>query len=280
MRKAISTLLLIMVCFVFTSCNNTEEKESEKMARIPVALQLYSVRDECAKDFPGTLKKVADMGYEGVEFAGFYDYSAEDLRKILDKLGLKVAGSHTPYEQLLGDKFEQTVAFNKTLGNKFLIVPWLPDEYLGSLEGCKKAAALLNEISDKLAAHGMVTGYHNHFVEFTAANGQVPWEVIFDNTKPAVIMQADTGNALKGGCDITKYIKKYAGRSRTVHIKEYTPKNPAAIIGEGDVNWKSIFKACETVGGTEWYIVEQEQPEVSSLITVKECLDALKKMGK
>src|SRR4051794_6490538 len=98
------------------------------MARIPIALQLYSVRDECAKDLPGVLKEVARMGYEGVEFAGYYGFDAPTLRKMLDDLGLKCAGTHIMLPTLQGDALAETIAFNKTLGNKFLIVPWMPEE--------------------------------------------------------------------------------------------------------------------------------------------------------
>jgi len=103
------------------------------MARIPIALQLYSVREDCAKDFAATLKAVADMGYDGVEFAGYHGATAEELRTMLDDFGLKVAGTHTGLDTLLGDELEKTVEFHKTIGNRFLIVPGLSEEYTGSI---------------------------------------------------------------------------------------------------------------------------------------------------
>ena len=101
------------------------------MSKIPVALQLYSIRDACAKDFPGTLREVARMGYQGVEFAGFHNFSAADVLKMMTETGLKPAGAHVGIQSLLGDEFEKTVAYHKTIGNTYLIVPGLPPEYRG-----------------------------------------------------------------------------------------------------------------------------------------------------
>ena len=249
------------------------------MARIPIALQLYSIRDVCAQDLPGTLKAVADMGYEGVEFAGYHGYDAPALRSMLDDLGLKVAGTHLSLASLQGDAFESTVAFNRTLGNRFLIVPGLPPECRNSAEAWKRTAEAFTEIAARLAPHDMATGYHNHNHEFTPQDGQIPFELFFDGTPTAVVMQSDSGNAWEAGVDICPYIEKYAGRSRTVHLKE-SSKAGEALVGEGDTDWEALFTLCETVGGTEWYIVEQETYPVPPLDAVRKCLDNLKAMGK
>lgn len=137
-----------------------------------IALQLYSVREDCAKDFDGTLKRVAEMGYEGVEFAGYYGRSVENLRGILDDLGLKVAGTHIGIDSLLGEEYEKTVEFNRTLGNRFLIVPGLPAEMLSSKPKCLETASLFNDIAEKLRKEGMRIGYHNHMMEFKTVNGR------------------------------------------------------------------------------------------------------------
>ncbi len=250
------------------------------MARIPIALQLYSVREDCAKDLPGTLKAVAEMGYEGVEFAGFYDRTAEELKAMLDDLGLKVAGAHIGIDTLLPEQFEQTVEFHQALGNKFLIVPGLPEQYRDSADAWRRTADLFNEIAEKLKPYGMRTGYHNHTIEFQPIDGEIPWDIFFSNTVPEVVMQVDTGNALHGGADPVPYLEKYPGRAATVHLKEYSATNDKAIIGEGDVRWDDVFRICETTGGTEWYIVEQETYAYPPLECVRRCLENLKKMGK
>lgn len=250
------------------------------MARIPIALQLYSVRDACAKDFPGTLESVAKMGYEGVEFAGYYDYTAVELKKMLDTLGMKCCGTHTGIDTLLGDQLERTIDFNKALDNRFLIVPALPEQYRTSKQEWLNTAKIFNELAGKIKERGMVVGYHNHMIEFQELEGEMPWDIFFSNTHESVVMQIDTGNALHGGADAAPLIKKYPGRAITVHLKEYAKDNEVAVVGEGDVKWNDVFEACETVGGTEWYIVEQEKYGEAPLACAEGCINNLKKMGK
>jgi sugar phosphate isomerase/epimerase len=247
---------------------------------IPIALQLYSIRHDCEKDLPGTLQAVADMGYAGVEFAGYYGRSAAELRSMLDDLGLVAAGTHTSIDSLLGDQLSETVAFNRTLGNKYLIVPGLPESYRNSRQAWLETAEDFNRIAERLLPEGMFTGYHNHFVEFTPMDGELPWDTFFGNTRQEVVMQIDLGNALHGGGDPIPYIARYPGRARTVHLKEYSATNDKALIGEGDVDWQSVFHLCESQGNTEWYIVEQESYAYPPLECVDRCLQALRAMGR
>jgi len=250
------------------------------MARIPIALQLYSVREACAEDLPGTLKAVADMGYDGVDFAGYYDYSAQELRSMLDDLGLEVAGTHIRIDTLLGQQLEATVAFEQQLGNKFLIVPGLSEEYRSSHDAWRRTADVFNEISQRLEPFGMYTGYHNHFIEFEEVDGETAWDVFAKNTDPRVVLQMDTGNCMHGGGDPLAFIEKYPGRSLTVHLKEWSKGYDKALIGEGDTDWPRLFELCETIGDTEWYIVEQESYAHPPLECVKRCIDNLRAMGK
>ncbi|MFO7168039.1 MAG: sugar phosphate isomerase/epimerase [Chloroflexota bacterium] len=250
------------------------------MARIPIALQLYSVREDCARDLPGVLRAVARMGYEGVEFAGYYGYDAPALRQMLDEFGLKVAGAHVPLDSLLGDELERSVEFHRTLGNRYLIVPGLPPERRSSRAAWLETARIMNDIAERLAPHGMRTGYHNHAIEFHELDGELPWDTFFGNTRPEVIMQFDTGNALEAGAEAAPFIRRYPGRATTVHLKEHSATNDKALIGEGDVPWQTIFELCESVGGTEWYIVEQESYAYPPLECVDRCLQALRAMGK
>ncbi len=214
--------------------------------KIPIALQLYSVRDDCAnRGLPAVLEEVARMGYEGVEFAGYHGMEAGDLRGRLEENGLKVAGTHTKLPDLLGDSFLPTVEFNREIGNRYVICPGLPEEYRNSLDAWRKTADLFNELAAKLAEHGMRVGYHNHTHEFIPMDGVLPWDVFYGNTRDEVVMQLDTGNALAGGADVAPFIEKYPNRSQTVHLKEHSNKADAKpVIGEGDVNWSEIFRLC------------------------------------
>lgn len=263
-------------------------KEEWQMARIPIGLELYSVRHDLEKDLRGTLKAVADMGYEGVEFAGYPKHPAEELRALLDELGLTCCGWHTPFELVQDVKLEETIAFNKKLGNRFIIIPGIPENLRTSRTDWLKLADFFNRLADKLAPHGMFTGYHNHYVEFQPLDGEEPWDTFFSNTKKDVIMQLDMGNALYGGADLVAILKRYPGRGRTVHLKPYSkrlgkddPRNGyRTMIGEDDVPWSEIFHLCETQGNTEWYIVEYESDLYPPLEAVKVCLDRLRAMGK
>jgi sugar phosphate isomerase/epimerase len=251
------------------------------MSKIPVALQLYSVREDCARDLPGTLKAVANMGYDGVEFAGYYGRSAGELRELVDDLGLQVAGTHIGIDTLLGDELEKTVEFNRVLGNRFLVVPALPEERRNSKAAWLETARLMNEIAERVKVEGMLVGYHNHAIEFQPVNGDLPWDVFFGATVPDVVMQLDTGNAMHGGVSsdgILEILKRYPGRAVTVHLKEFSSTDEKAVIGEGDTRWKDFFSLCETVGGTEWYIVEQESYAYPPLECVKRCIDNLREM--
>jgi len=245
--------------------------------RIPIALQLYSLRDVCGKDVPGTLAAVAEMGYQGVEFAGYYNRSAADLRKILDQNGLKCCGTHTSIDTLLGDKLKTTVEFNKTLGNSFLIVPSLDHKYFASAQATKNTAKLLTELAEKVKSEGMHVGYHSHAEDFHKIDGQSTWDLLFESAGPDVVMQLDTGNCLDGGGDPLAELKKFPGRALTIHVKEHGGKH-GAPIGEGSVHWKEIFEVCETTGGIQWYILEQETYNTSPLESVKQCITNVRKI--
>lgn len=247
--------------------------------KLPIGLQLYSVRADAAKDLPGVLKAVAEMGYEGVEFAGYYGYEAKQLRKLLDENGLKCCGTHAQLNTLLDDAWQATIEFNQALGNKYLIVPSLPRQRTESIDTLKETARLFEELAEKAKPHGMHVGYHAHGGDFRPIDGTTPWDVIFGNTSPQVVMQLDVGNCMGGGGDPVAVLKKYPGRSLTIHLKEHGGE-AGAVIGEGDAPWEEIFRLCETIGKTEWYIVEQERYAASPLETVKKCLENLRRMGK
>ena len=247
--------------------------------QIPIALQLFSLRTDCAeRGLPAVLKDVSDIGYAGVEFAGLHGLSALEIRKHLDDTGLQVAGTHTPIAALLGDELEKTIEINQQLGNRYIIVPSLPEEYRDSIDTWKKTAELFNQWAERLAREEMLIGYHNHKIEFEPMDGVYPWDVFYGNTGQEVIMQLDTGNALAAGVDVAPFIDKYPHRAITVHLKEYSGKESSAIIGEGETGWNESFRLCEGIGSTEWYIVEQESYAYPPLECVKRCLHNLRGM--
>ena len=250
------------------------------MTKLPIGLQLYSVREDAAKDLSGVLRSVAGMGYDGVEFAGYYGHSAADVRKMLDDNGLKCCGGHIGLDTLAGDALPATIEFQQTLGNVYLIVPGFAGNRTNSKAAWLETARIMNEVANHLKPHGMWTGYHNHHTEFIPMEGELPWDTFFGSTSSDVIMQFDTGNALVGGAEAGPFLRRYPGRAITVHLKEHSATNDKALIGEGDVNWNEIFELCETVGATKWYIVEQESYAYTPLECAKRCLQKLHEMGK
>jgi sugar phosphate isomerase/epimerase len=247
------------------------------MARIPIALQLYSVREDCKKDFPGTLAAVKKMGYEGVEFAGYYERSAAELKKMVGDLGLGVAGTHVGLDMVKGDELKRTIAFNQELGNKYLIVPWA--DYKTKAEWVALAHTL-NEAAHVARAEGLSVGYHNHAQEFKTVEGVLPWDVLAYNTKPSVVLQLDFGHCLRAGADLLAALRTCVERAKTVHVKEWSATNDKPIVGEGDVPWAEMFQVMETTGTTEWYIVEQEVYPYPPMESSERAIKNLKKMGK
>ncbi len=250
------------------------------MASIPLALQLYSVREDCGEDLPGTLKAVAEMGYVGVEFAGYHGYEAKDLRRLLDDLGLRCCGTHTGLGSVEDDQLQATIDFNKELDNPYLIAPGLPGEIREDPATWQPLAERFGAIAEKCAAQEMRVGYHNHAWEFQPIGGRVFWDTFFDHAPADVLMQFDTGNAAKGGAEAVPYLKKYAGRAETVHLKEFSATNDKALIGEGDVPWAEVFACCESNETTRWYIVEQEDYPFAPMECVRKCREALQAMGR
>jgi sugar phosphate isomerase/epimerase len=248
----------------------------EPKKEIPIGLELYSVRTLIPKDFTGTIEAIGKMGYRGVEFAGYHgwDRKPKELRKLLDDNGLKCCGTHTALPTLEGDELKKTAELHDILGNKFLICPSLSAK---DAAGWEELAKKFNDISDKAKEFNKLVGYHSHPGDFKKYDGKTSWEIFFDNTKPQVVHQLDTGNTIDGGGDPMALIKKYAGRTKTTHIKERGGPATAAV-GEGTIDWKALLEVYETVGGTEWYIVEYEHDK--PLEACKRSIDYLHSIGR
>jgi sugar phosphate isomerase/epimerase len=243
--------------------------------QIPLGLQLYSLREQCKADLPGMLAAVSKIGYKGVEFAGYHGRNAKELRKMLDDNGLVACGTHTPYESVLPDKIQETIDFNKVIGNKLLIVPWMTAK---SKQEWLEKAKMFNDLSVKLMPNNMFIGYHAHAHDFERFDGESAWDIFFGQTRPEVVMQLDTSNCCEGGADPVTVLHKYPGRGRTIHIKAHGA-GPEAVIGEDKIKWAEVFRFCETKGGTQWYVLEHESSS-DPLKAVTRSFEALKKMGK
>lgn len=229
----------------------------------PIALQLWSVQDETEKDFFGTLEKVAEMGYDGVEFAGYYGKTADEIQVKLAELGLKAAGSHIQYEQFLTN-LDEVLAFEKVLGNKNLIVPWAAFD---TVEEWQLFADNMKTIAEKVIAAGFNFSYHNHNHEFEELNGQPILTWLLQEV-PTLNVELDTYWVQFAGVDAVEYMAKYAGRMKLVHLKDQK-ENPieSTEIGNGVLDIASYVKQAEE-NGVDWFVIEQEaftQPTLKSV---------------
>ena len=251
-----------------------ERRQGRK--KIPIAVQVYSVRKAAEKDLADTLARIAKMGYDGVEFASpdYFGKDIKDVRKMLDDNGLKCSGTHTPLVRFRNE-FEKTAEIHKMLGTKFMIVPGGVSN--ASVEQNKAIADEFNKFAEQAKSFGLSIGYHAHGGDAKLIDGVPSWERFFDATVPGVIHQMDLGNYQMGGGDPYKMIEKFKGRSKTVHLKEAGQGDP--IIGDGEVDWKRALELCETVGGVEWYVVEDEKTP-DSFDRIEKCIVALRGMGK
>lgn len=228
---------------------------------LKISLQLYSVRNHCKENFDKALADVAGLGFEGVEFAGYYQYenNAKELKKKLDDLGLKAAGTHVRADNFDDAKINKTIEFHKEIGCKYLVVPG--DQRFSDPEKSKEYAELINKTAETFKPHGLYCGHHNHTSEFKIAEGdKTYWDLFAERTNKDVVLQQDVGWTVHAGLDPVKFIKKYPDRTKITHFKP-TAMSPELkpIIGQDSVPWKEIIAACREVGGTEWITIEQEK---------------------
>ncbi|MGE5610725.1 MAG: sugar phosphate isomerase/epimerase family protein [Bacillota bacterium] len=229
--------------------------------KLPVAVQLYSVRDDCAKNFDAALEQVAKMGFEGVEFAGYHNYNgkAKELRKKLDDLNLKAAATHIGTGSFRGDELKKTIDFHQTIGCKFLIVPG--DGDFTNPDKCEALAETFNKTAEILKPLGMACGYHNHTGEFKKKGDKTYWEFFAEHTTKDVVLQQDCGWTAAAGRDPVDLMKRYPGRMKSTHFKPtvlHGDQTKKPILGQDSVDWAAVYTACCEFGGTEWVTVEQE----------------------
>lgn len=240
------------------------------MSMSHVAIQLYTLREEAHKDFIGTLEKVAQIGYEGVEFAGFFDTPAEVLKGHLERLGLKAVGSHTPLEALT-TKLDEVIAYNKIIGNKYIVCPWSDIKNLDTLT---ILVDQLKEAVEILKHHDMELLYHNHDHEFVKIEDVYILDRLYDAFEGGLKAEIDTFWAFRAGVDVSQYLMKHKKLIRMVHLKDGT-KDKLAALGEGEAPLHEIVKTVKEIG-LEWLIVENDEPYPNGIEDATRSLKYLK----
>ncbi len=248
-----------------------------KGKRVPVGLELYSVRDQMQKDLKGTVTAVAKLGYQGVEFySPYYNWTSEyakEIRKLLDDLGIRCYSTHNGAEAYAPENIAKSIELNQIIGSKIIVMA--SAGRVEGIDGWKKVAATLEQGAEKFKAAGLRAGYHNHQAEFKVLDGQRPIDVIASNTSKSVVLQLDVGTCVEVGYDPVAWINKNPGRLASIHCKDYAPppgKGYEVLFGDGAAPWKKIFQAAEKTGGVEYYLIEQEGSEYPPIETVQKCL--------
>jgi sugar phosphate isomerase/epimerase len=232
------------------------------MDRKTIAAQLYTVRDNIKKeqDIEDTLKKVKKIGYNAVQVSAMGPIEPERLKSICDTLGLAICCTHTPYERLKNDT-EAVIMEHKLWNCKYIGLGSMPMEYRGSKEGFLAFARESNQIAKRIYDAGLQFAYHNHNFEFEKFDGITGMEILLNETDPEAFgFIIDTYWVQAGGANPVEWIRKVAGRMGVVHLKDMAIINSQqafAEIGQGNLNWASIIKACRDTG-VSWYAVEQD----------------------
>jgi sugar phosphate isomerase/epimerase len=248
---------------------------------LPVGLELYSVREGLKQDLEGTVRAVAQMGYQCVEFyAPYFDWTetqTKQMRKLMDDLGIRCFSTHNDEKYLSALNISRVRDMNSILGCKYVVQSSSKPKV--RLDEWKALADSLNSVADQLEPAGLKAGYHNHQPEFTPIEGRRPIEALAANTKPSIMLQLDVGTCLEAGSDPVAWIRANPGRIRSLHCKDWSPekdKGYTVLFGEGVADWKNIFAAAESAGGVEYYLVEQEGSRFSELDTASKCLQAFR----
>ncbi|MFN7928832.1 MAG: sugar phosphate isomerase/epimerase family protein [Blastocatellia bacterium] len=254
--------------------------------RIPIGIELFSVRNELAKDLLGTVRAIAKLGYETVEFfSPYYQWTpeqAKEVRKLMDELKIRCLSTHNSANVFTPEGLQKAIDLNQIIGSKTIVMA-----SAGRVEGAdgwKGVAEKLTMAAGKLKPLGMRAGYHNHQAEFKVVDGKRPIEILAANTPKDVTLQLDVGTCVEVGYDPVAWINANPGRIRSLHLKEWTgsegkaDKGYRVLFGEGDAPWQKIFAAAEKSGGVENYLLEQEGSRFTPLETAEKCLAAYKKM--
>ena len=251
--------------------------------KVPVGLELYSVRNELMKDLPATVTAVAKMGYQVVEFySPYFQWTADaakDVRKLLDDLGIRCPSTHNGRASFTDEGLKKAIELNQIIGSKAIVLAG-PGQVSG-VDGWKALADRLTAAAEQLRPLGMAAGFHNHQLEWRPVDGQRPMDILAANTPKDFVLQLDVGTAVEVGADPVAWIKANPGRIRSMHCKDWAAdaRGYGVAFGEGDAPWKDIFAAAESVGGIEYYLIEQEHPgEIGELAMAQKCLENYRKL--
>jgi sugar phosphate isomerase/epimerase len=242
-----------------------------------VGIQLYTLRSVMQDDFPGTLEQVAELGYDEVEFAGYYDRSPAEVADLLERLGLKSPATHVPLGRMV-EAPEQVIETVRAIGHRYVVCPYLAEEQRQSLDDYRRLADRLNAFGQQCTDAGLQLAYHNHDFEFAPMDGTLPYDLLLERTDPEHVgMELDLYWIKKAGYEPTAYFDDHPGRFPLCHVKDMAADGSMVAVGEGQIDFASIFARAEQAGLTH-YFVEHDDPE-SPMQTAETSLRTLRQMG-
>jgi sugar phosphate isomerase/epimerase len=251
--------------------------------KIPIGLELFSVRDELKQDLMGTVRAVAKLGYDGVEFfSPYFEWTtalAKDVRKLLDDVNMKCWSTHNGTKSFTGDGLKKAIELNSIIGSRYIVMASAGK--VTTLEGWKGVAETLTKAADQMKSAGMTPGFHNHETEFKPLEGKRPMEVLAENTPKNVVLQLDVGTCIEAGTDPVAWINANPGRIKSIHCKDWSPepgKGYRVLTGQGVAPWAKIIDAAESKGRLEFYLIEQEGADTPPMETAGICLATFKKI--
>lgn len=231
--------------------------QAQQLDRIGV--QLYTLRSLLADDFEGSIEQVAGIGYDEVEFAGYYDRSPADIKALLDHAGLTAPSAHASID-LFRDDPDAVIEAAQIMGHRYLVIPWLAADDRESIDQYKRHAAFFNEVGQQCKAAGLQLAYHNHDFEFQPIDGQIPYDVLLDETDPDLVaMELDLFWIAQGGHDPMHYFERYPGRFPLSHVKDRTAEGEMVDVGAGTIDFAAILAKSDQAGMTH-FIVEHDNP--------------------
>ncbi len=238
-------------------------------------LQLYTLRADMARDFEGTLARVAEMGYKEMEFAGYFNKSASQVRRILDQNGLTSPASHIQLAEVRGN-LEATIETAATIGQKYIVVPSLPGDER-SLSHYQHHAETLNRAGEASKRAGIKMGYHNHDFEFEETSGRIPYDVLLEETDPDLVdFEMDLYWIKNAGVDYSTYFESHPGRFSMLHVKDMDEFGRMVEVGRGTIDFVEIFSHQDSAG-IEHFFVEHDRP-VNGLASVSDSLYTLRNL--
>jgi sugar phosphate isomerase/epimerase len=224
-----------------------------------VGLQLYTVRRLMQRDFEGTLRQVAEVGYREVEFAGYFGKSPQQVRDALAAAGLAAPSAHVPVEALARE-WGATLEAARTIGHRYLVVAWLPEHMRRTLDEWRRAASLFSQAGLQSMAAGVSFAYHNHDFEFAPLEGRVPYDVLIEESDPTYVkLELDLYWITRAGADPLAYFARFPGRFPMLHVKDMDAQRRMVDVGAGTIDWRRIL-AQRAQAGSEHFFVEHDEP--------------------